>query len=160
MYIKKLRKFIHLVKRMQTGKPADVAQRLGVSERMIYNYTKFIREELNAPIVWNNFKQSYLFSESGDLIWIYNEAQTIGQTEAVFNNKKLAALNRIYLGIKQSNISSAADFSEQLEISERSFFNYLNVLKYEFHCPLIFDKSSNSYQFKQPGNLNLKWQTK
>ena len=72
MYIKKLRKFIHLVKRMQTGKPADVAERLGVSERMIYNYTKFIREELNAPIVWNNFKQSYLFSESGDLIWTYN----------------------------------------------------------------------------------------
>ena len=160
MHLEKLRKFIHLVERKQTGKPADVAKILGVSERMIYNYTKFIRKELNAPIVWNNFKQSYIFSESGVLIWKYNKNHSIEQTDAVFNNKQLATLNRIYLGIKQSNIVSAAQFAKQLEISERSFFNYLNVLKNEFQCPLIFDKSSNSYQFKKPGNLNFKWQAK
>ncbi len=160
MHLEKLRKFIHLVERKQTGKPADVAKQLGVSERMIYNYTKFIREELNAPIVWNNFKQSYLFSESGALIWKYEEAESIDQIDAVFNNKQLATLQRIYLGIKQSNTGSAAQFAKQLGISERSLFNYLNVLKNEFQCPLIFEKSSNSYQFKQAGNLNLKWQTK
>jgi molybdenum-dependent DNA-binding transcriptional regulator ModE len=160
MHLEKLRKFIHLVERKQTGKPADVAKLLGVSERMIYNYTKFIREELNAPIVWNNFKQSYLFSENGALIWKYDEDQTIDQIDAVFKNKQLATLQRIYLGIKQFNTGSAAQFAKQLEISERSLFYYLNVLKNEFQCPLIFDKSSNSYQFKQAGNLNLKWQTK
>jgi transcriptional antiterminator len=160
MHLEKLRKFIHLVERKQTGKPADVAKILGVSERMIYNYTKFIREELNAPIVWNNFKQSYLFSENGALNWKYKEAQTILQTDIVFNNKQLATLQRIYLGVKQSNTGSAAQFAAQLEISERSLFNYLNVLKNEFQCPLIFDKNSNSYQFKQAGNLNLKWQAK
>lgn len=160
MYLEKLRKFIHLVERKQTGKPADVAKLLGVSERMIYNYTKFIREELNAPIEWNNFKQSYLFSESGALIWKYDEEQTIKQADAVFKNKQLATLQRIYLGIKQRNTGSAAQFAKQLEISERSLFYYLNVLKNEFQCPLIFDKSSNSYQFKQAGNLNFKWQAK
>ena len=160
MHLEKLRKFIHLVERKQTGKPADVAKLLGVSERMIYNYTKFIREELNAPIAWNNFKQSYLFSEKGVLIWKYEEDQTIDQADAVFNNKQLATLNSIYLGIKKRNTGSAAQFAKLLEISERSLFYYLNVLKNEFHCPLIFDKSSNSYQFKQAGNLNLKWQTK
>jgi hypothetical protein len=101
-----------------------------------------------------------LFSESGALIWKYEEAESIDQIDAVFNNKQLATLNRIYLGIKQSNTGSAAQFAKQLGISERSLFNYLNVLKNEFHCPLIFDKSSNSYQFKQAGNLNLKWQAK
>lgn len=160
MHLEKLRKFIHLVERKQTGKPADVAKLLGVSERMIYNYTKFIREELNAPITWNNFKQSYLFSESGALIWNYDEDQTIDQADAVFNNKQLANLQSIYLGVKQSNTGSAAQFAKQLEISERSLFNYLNVLKNEFHCPLIFDKSSNNYQFKEAGNLNFKWQAK
>ncbi len=160
MHLEKIRNFIHLVERKQTGKPADVAKLLGVSERMIYNYKKFIREELNAPIAWNNFKQSYIFSESGALIWKYDEEQSIEQTDAVFNNKQLATLNRIYLGIKQSNTVSAAQFAKQLDISERSLFNYLNVLKNEFQCPLIFDKSSNSYQFKQAGNLNFKWQVK
>jgi len=160
MHLEKLRKFIHLVERKQTGKPADVAKLLGVSERMIYNYTKFIREELNAPIVWNNFKQSYLFSESGVLIWKYEEDESIEQTDVTFKNKQLATLQRIYLGVKESNTGSAAQFAAQLEISERSLFYYLNVLKNEFQCPLIFDKSSNSYQFKQAGNLNLKWQAK
>jgi molybdenum-dependent DNA-binding transcriptional regulator ModE len=142
MHLEKLRKFIHLVERKQTGKPADVARLLGVSERMIYNYKKFIREELNAPIVWNNFKQSYLFSESGVLIWKYEEAETIEQTDTVFNNKQLATLQRIYLRVKQSNTGSAAQFAKQLGISERSLFNYLNVLKNEFQCPLIFDKKN------------------
>lgn len=160
MHLEKLRKFIHLVERKQTGKPADVAKKLGVSERMIYNYTKFIREELNAPIAWNNFKQTYLFAESGALIWNYDEDQTHEQTNAVFKNKQLATLQHIYQGVKQSNTGSAAQFAKQLKISERSLFNYLNVLKNEFHCPLIFDKSSNSYQFKQAGNLNFKWQEK
>jgi molybdenum-dependent DNA-binding transcriptional regulator ModE len=160
MHLEKLRKFIQLVERKQTGKPADVAKLLGVSERMIYNYKKFIREELNAPIAWNNFKQSYIFSESGALIWKYDDEQSIEQTDAVFNNKQLATLNRIYLGIKQSNTGSAAQFAKQLEISERSLFYYLNVLKNEFQCPLIFDKSSNNYQFKEAGNLNFKWQAK
>lgn len=160
MHLEKLRNFIHLVERKQTGKPADVAKLLGVSERMIYNYTKFVREELNAPIVWNNFKQSYIFSESGALIWKYDDEQSIEQVDADFNNKQLATLNLVYLGIKQNNSISAAQFAKQLEISERSLFNYLNVLKNEFQCPLIFDKSSNSYQFKQAGNLNFKWQAK
>ena len=160
MHLEKLRNFIHLVERKQTGKPSDVAKILGVSERMIYNYTKFVREELNAPIAWNNFKQSYIFSESGVLIWKYDDEQSIEQTDAVFKNKQLATLNRVYLGIKQNNSFSAAQFAKQLEISERSLFNYLNVLKNEFQCPLIFDKSSNSYQFKQAGNLNFKWQAK
>ena len=92
MHLEKLRKFIHLVERKQTGKPADVAKILGVSERMIYNYTKFIRKELNAPIVWNNFKQTYLFAESGALIWKYNKNHSIEQTDAVFNNKQLAEI--------------------------------------------------------------------
>jgi molybdenum-dependent DNA-binding transcriptional regulator ModE len=160
MHLEKLRKFIHLVERKQTGKPADVAKLLGVSERMIYNYKKFIREELNAPIAWNNFKQSYLFSESGALIWKYEEDESIEQTDVTFKNKQLATLQRIYLGVKESNTGSAAKFAAQLEISERSLFNYLNVLKNEFQCPLIFDKNSNSYQFKQAGNLNFKWQAK
>jgi DNA-binding CsgD family transcriptional regulator len=160
MHLEKLRNFIHLVERKQTGKPVEVAKLLGVSERMIYNYTKFIREELNAPITWNNFKQSYLFSEGGALIWKYEEGQTIEQADAVFNNKQLAILNRIYLGIKHRNIVSAAQFAKQLDISERSLFNYLNVLRNEFNCPIIYDKSSNCYQFKQAGNLNFKWQAK
>lgn len=160
MKVEKLKKFIHLVERKQTEKPSDVANFLGVSQRMIYNYTKFIREELNAPIEWNNFKQSYLFSENGALIWEYAPGKTIDQSDAVFNNKQLSNLHRIYLGIKQNETGSAARFAEQLCISERSLFYALNVLKNEFHCPLIFDKSSNSYQFKHAGNLNFKWQAK
>jgi response regulator of citrate/malate metabolism len=83
---------------------------------------------LNAPIAWNNFKQSYIFSESGVLIWKYDDEQSIEQTDAVFKNKQLATLNRVYLGIKQNNSFSAAQFAKQLEISERSLFNYLNML--------------------------------
>ena len=38
MNIKKIKHFIYLVQKERTGNPVEVAKRIAVSERMIYNY--------------------------------------------------------------------------------------------------------------------------
>ena len=39
-----------------TGKPKELAYKLNVSERTIYNYIHFMRNELKAPIIYNRIK--------------------------------------------------------------------------------------------------------
>lgn len=42
-----------------SGNAKNIAQRLNVSERTVYHYIKFMKEELNAPIVFDNYNNSY-----------------------------------------------------------------------------------------------------
>ncbi|MFY7741567.1 MAG: HTH domain-containing protein [Flavobacterium sp.] len=42
-----------------TGNPKELSQKLGISERTLYNYISFMRQDLNAPIVFNTDKRSY-----------------------------------------------------------------------------------------------------
>ncbi len=44
-----------------TGSPKDFAEKITVSERTIYNYLEFMKNELQAPIIYNTSKKSYCY---------------------------------------------------------------------------------------------------
>jgi hypothetical protein len=48
-----------------------VAERLGVSERLVYYYVLALKKEFNAPIAYCRKQQTYYFTEEGkiDLKW-------------------------------------------------------------------------------------------
>jgi hypothetical protein len=69
MNIEKIKHFIHLVEKERTGCAKVAAQRIGVSERMVFNYVHILKNKLNAPINYNRNKQTFLFSENGRLLW-------------------------------------------------------------------------------------------
>ena len=62
MNIEKIKHFIHLTEKGRTGCAKIAAERIGVSERMIYNYVNILKNDLNAPIDYNRHKQTF-FSE-------------------------------------------------------------------------------------------------
>ena len=45
----------------QTGNPKELAFKLGISERSVYNYIGFMKTELNAPIAYEAQKASYYY---------------------------------------------------------------------------------------------------
>lgn len=45
----------------QTGSPKELSNKLGVSERTIYNYISFMKVEMNAPIIYDNQKGNYIY---------------------------------------------------------------------------------------------------
>ena len=47
------------VKNGCTGSPKELSDKLGISERTLYNYIAFMKVDLNAPIVFNGNKRSY-----------------------------------------------------------------------------------------------------
>jgi transcriptional antiterminator len=71
MNIKKIKYFIHLVEKERTGTPKDLAEMLEVSERTIYHFVQTLKTDFNAPIVYNQYRKSYLFERKGKLNWIW-----------------------------------------------------------------------------------------
>ena len=69
MNILKIKHFIHLIEKERTGSAKVAAERIGISERMVFNYVRILKTQLNAPINYNRSKQTYSFNENGKLIW-------------------------------------------------------------------------------------------
>lgn len=54
----------HLIRIRGTGSPKQLARRLGISERSLFEYLKFMKE-LGAPIKYSKNRQSYYYTEIG-----------------------------------------------------------------------------------------------
>jgi predicted transcriptional regulator len=77
MKIHKIKHLIHLIKHEGTGTPTELAKRLDLSERMVYNYVRLLKEDLNAPVEYNKFRKTYQFTERGRLLWEWIPYPTI-----------------------------------------------------------------------------------
>jgi transcriptional antiterminator len=51
----------------QTGSPKDLALKLGISERSVFNYISYMKSELEASIIYNYQKQSYCYTKDCEL---------------------------------------------------------------------------------------------
>ena len=60
-----------------TGKPQELAYKLNVSERTIYNYIHFMRSELKAPIIYNRIKDTYLYNSNCNINFIHKESVSV-----------------------------------------------------------------------------------
>ncbi len=71
MNIVKFQDFIELIAKGSTGSPAMVAERLGISERLVYYYVSVLKKVFNAPVAYCRKQQTYYFKENGkiDLKW-------------------------------------------------------------------------------------------
>jgi len=67
MDIKKIMAIHDLIKTHRTGTPKALSARIGVSERTVYHYIRFMKVELNTPVKWSAIKQSYVYETNGDL---------------------------------------------------------------------------------------------
>lgn len=61
MNIKIVIRLHELIETKKTGTPKDLVQKLNLSERMVYNYISFMKEELNASIIYDADKTTYCY---------------------------------------------------------------------------------------------------
>jgi predicted DNA-binding transcriptional regulator YafY len=54
----------HLISHKSTGTPADCAQKVGISERSLYDYLKLLKE-MGAPVKFSRARRTYYYSEGG-----------------------------------------------------------------------------------------------
>lgn len=63
MDIRVIRKLHDLIQAERTGPPVDCASKLNVSERTVFNYLAYMKNEMNAPIVYDLSKSSYRYNK-------------------------------------------------------------------------------------------------
>jgi DNA-binding CsgD family transcriptional regulator len=51
----------------QSGIPKELASKLGISERTVYNYISYMKKEMNAPIFFDNHKGNYCYKRICEL---------------------------------------------------------------------------------------------
>lgn len=61
MDIRIIKKIHEFITKEQTGSPKELSNKLGVSERTIYNYISYMKVEMNAPIIYDNQKGNYTY---------------------------------------------------------------------------------------------------
>ena len=76
MDIRTIIKIDNLINRKATGSPVELAVRLDMSERAVYKYLKFMREELNAPIEFSKYMGSYKYAIAGTFIFKWQNNKT------------------------------------------------------------------------------------
>jgi hypothetical protein len=59
MDIRTIMRLNTLIAQGKTGAPAELASTLGRTERSVYSYIRYMREELDAPIANNNSQSTY-----------------------------------------------------------------------------------------------------
>jgi len=57
-----------LIRLKNTGNANELANKLDVCERTIFNILKRIREEYKAPVSYNEYKNSYVYDVNGRIV--------------------------------------------------------------------------------------------
>lgn len=93
MNLEKIQIIDNYIRKNNTGRLKQFAEKVGISRGMLYRYLKFMKEELNAPILYNKIKQTYQYSESGKLYINGWESQSIKIEGDTLANESHVSLN-------------------------------------------------------------------
>lgn len=72
--LERLERIDRLIRIKGTGTPAELAARLKMSERNIYQYLNLMKE-LGAPIKFDPFRETYYYSEEGQFIICFQRSK-------------------------------------------------------------------------------------
>jgi transcriptional antiterminator len=59
-----------LINTKQTGAPKKLAQKLEISERSVHYYIAFMKNEMKAPVVYDNRLETYLYERECEICFI------------------------------------------------------------------------------------------
>ena len=59
-----------LIAAEQTGSPKELASKLDISIRTVHNYIAFMKNEMKAPVVYDNRLETYLYEMECKLCFI------------------------------------------------------------------------------------------
>ncbi len=59
--------------------------------------------------------------------------------------------------IEKERTGTPSEIAQKLNVSERTIYSYVQLLKTEMNAPIEFNKFRKTYQFERPGKLCWEW---
>ena len=66
-YIERIKYIDYLIRTKTTGCPKELAVKLKLSERMVYEYINTLRKDFSAPIKYSRVQQTYYYEFDGSI---------------------------------------------------------------------------------------------
>lgn len=67
MNVKIIKRIHELIETKSTGSPSDLALKLNLTERSVYNYISFMKTDLNAPVKYDYEIMNYIYERECSL---------------------------------------------------------------------------------------------
>ena len=77
-YFNRLEHIDRLIRMKGTGTPKQLADRLHISESLLYEYLSFMKDQ-GAPIVYSKLRQSYYYERQGGFNLRFINSSTAGE---------------------------------------------------------------------------------
>lgn len=157
MYYQHIYHLIQLIELQLTGTPNEIAKKLGVSERTVYNYLSLLQDVFFVELAYNRLKQSYCFTKQGRLNWRWQAAESFSTDKFPIAHQRFEILRRLLMAISAEETGSPTYLANHFQISVRSLHNYIDLLKGEFGVPISYDRTRESYFFTSTGSMHFCW---
>ncbi|MBP6089739.1 MAG: HTH domain-containing protein [Crocinitomicaceae bacterium] len=59
--------------------------------------------------------------------------------------------------IEKERTGTPSEVAQKLNVTERTIYYYLQILKNDLNAPIEFNKHRKTYQFERMGKLNWEW---
>jgi len=66
-YFERIKRIDQFIRMQATGTPKELADKLGLSKSTVFEYI-YLMKEMNAPIEYDNFAKSYIYTKKGKFI--------------------------------------------------------------------------------------------
>lgn len=97
-YLNRIRRLDALIRRRSTGPPAELANKLGISERWLYKLLTELREDLKCPIRYSRRFRSYYYDRRGSLHLGFDHHNELEEPNESWDERKIRGKgNRPYL---------------------------------------------------------------
>ncbi|MBL6448422.1 hypothetical protein JMN32_19065 [Fulvivirga sp. 29W222] len=76
-YLERIERTDRLIRKRRAGKAEDIAKRLGISKRSVFNMLRAMKEDFNAPIVFDRRLNTYRYTTEGSVVMTFVKDQDI-----------------------------------------------------------------------------------
>ena len=72
-YIHRITRIDTLIRLKATGSPKELAEKIGVSERSLYEDLQQLKNDFGCPIAYSRSKRSYYYTKDGKITFGFNK---------------------------------------------------------------------------------------
>jgi hypothetical protein len=99
-YITRIRRLDSLIRRKSTGSPKELADKLDISERWLYKFLEELKEEFDCPIIYDHYRQSYVYEEQGKMFIGFRKNLSEKETRKVGGGRIIKKSEPLYVFVQ------------------------------------------------------------